>query len=103
MDAIRTRGERRLPEWDVVMLADGEDRTTGRMGGGDRRETIVGTRRQVDDDPIDVRQGRLEGCGGANGSRLGARTAHEIGESRCPDQVVGKDGDARGQARPSAR
>ena len=103
MDAIRAGGERRLPERDIVVLADGEDRPPGRVGRGDRGQTVVGAGRQVDHDPIDVRQRRLERAPGPHGTRLGARAAHEPVEPRRPDQVVGEDGDARRQSSVSAR
>jgi hypothetical protein len=103
MDAIRTRSERRLPGGDIVVLPDGEDRTAGRVGHGDGGQTVVRAGGQVDDDPVDIRQGGLESRRRPDGSRLRARATHEVGEARGPDQVVGEDGDARSQARPSAR
>ena len=103
MDAIRARSERRLPGGDIIVLTDGEDRTAGRVGRGDGGQTVVGAGGQVDDDPVDIGQDRVESRRRPDGSRLRARATHEVGESGGPDQVVGEDGDARSQARPSAR
>jgi len=103
MDTIRARSEGRLPDGDIVVLTDGKDRSPGGVGESDGGQAVVGAGGQVDDDPIDIRQGRLERRRRPDGSRLRARATHEVGESGGPDQVVGEDGDARSQARPSAR
>jgi len=103
MDALGTGSERSAAKSDVVMLTHCEHRPARRVGSGDRGEAVVRPCRQVDDDSIDVGKCRLECRLRADGSRLGASSTNEIGKPGRPDQVVGKDGDARGQARPSAR
>lgn len=103
MDAICACSERRPPQLDVVVLADGEHGTSGRMGCGDRRETVVRPGRQVDHHAFDVGERPFERRERPHRSRLGTRATHEVGEARRPDQVIRKDGDARGQARPPAR
>jgi hypothetical protein len=103
MDPLRTGSERGPAKRDVIVLTDSENGASGGMGRGDRCEAVVCARREIDDDPIDVREGRLERRLGPDRSRLAARGADEIGKSGGPDQVVGEDGDAGDQTRPSAR
>ncbi|MFL5668644.1 MAG: hypothetical protein ACJ77U_04585 [Chloroflexota bacterium] len=103
MDALGTGRERRPAKCDVVMLTDREHGTPGQVGSRDRRDAVISPGRQVDDDPIDVRQGRLERGLRPDALRLASGSTDEIGKSGGPDQVVGEDGDACGQASPSAR
>src|SRR3954447_7536711 len=94
MDPIRTGSDRSPAKRDIVMLTDREDRTPSRVGGGDRLDAVISAGRQVDDDPVDVWQGRLERRLGPEPLRLAAGSTDEIGKSGGPDQVVGEDGDA---------
>ncbi len=60
MDSIGTGGQGRPAEIDIIVLADGEDRPTGRMCGGDGGQPVVGAGGQVDDDPVDLGQRGFE-------------------------------------------
>jgi hypothetical protein len=103
VDAISARGERAPTQGRVVVLTDGEDRSPGGMRPLDRRDAVVRPGGQVDDDAVDVGKGGREPRRCPNGHDVATRTAHEIGQARRPDEVIGQDGDARGQASISAR
>jgi hypothetical protein len=103
MDPVCAGGERAGTELAVIVLADREDRAAGGGRAGDRRDPVVGPRRQVDDDMVDLGEDRLETRDRADGDRLGAGTANEVGESRRPDQVIGEDGDPGAQSSIPAR
>jgi hypothetical protein len=103
MDAIGASGEGSTAKVDVVVLADGEDRPAGGMRQGDRGEAVVAARRQVDDDAVHVRERRIERREGSHRQRVGPGSAHEVRQPGGPDEVVGQDGDARGQSSVSAR
>ena len=60
LDAFRSGRESSSAGFRVVVLADGEDRPAGRMGKSDGLDAVIGTRGQVDDDPVDIRQCALE-------------------------------------------
>ena len=86
------------------MLADGENRPPGGGCGRDRAASVVGPRGQVDDRPVDIGEGRLEGRGRSNRDGPGAGAAYEPGQPGRPDQIVGQDRDPLfGQFNVSAR
>lgn len=103
MDAIGTGREGRSAELDVVVLTDRQDRPARGVGHGDRGQPIVGTRRQVDDDPIDSGERRVQRRQRTQRQRVGTGTTHEVCQSGGPDQVIGQDRDAHGQSSVSAR
>jgi len=103
MDAIGTGGKRRPAELDIVVLADGEDRPGQGMRRCDGGQPIVCTRRQVDDDAIDLGQRHFERGERTHRPRVGSRASHEVRQPGRPDQIVGEDGHARGQSIVSAR
>jgi hypothetical protein len=103
MDAVGSRGQRAPTEGDVVVLTDREDPSSGSVRGLDRGDAVVRPGRQVDDDVVDLGERRREGRRRPDGHDLAARAMHEIRQARRPDQVIGQDGDARGQSSISAR
>ena len=103
MDAIGTGGEGRPAKVDIVVLADGEDRSARGMRRRDGDKPVVDAGGQVDHDPVDIRQHRFERDERPDRLRLSARATDEVRQSCRPDQVVGEDGDARGQSSASAR
>ncbi len=103
MDAVGAGGQRAAAQIDVIVLPNREDRLAGGVGLRHGSDAVVGTRGQVDDDPIDVGEGCLEAGCGPDGYRDGVRRPDEIGQAGRPDQVIGQDGDARAQPSVSAR
>jgi hypothetical protein len=103
MDAIGARSERATAEGEIVVLTDREDRPSGRVRQGDRRDRVVGPRRQVDDHAVDVQRCRLESGKRADrdGDRVGA--PNEVGQPSRPDEVIRDDRDPGGQSSVSAR
>jgi hypothetical protein len=103
VDTGGTRSQRSAAQGRIVMLCDGEDRSSGGMRFRDGEDTVIGPRRQVDDDVIDSGKGRCQRGKGPDRDDLSSGAPHEIGEAGRPDQVIGQDGDARGQSSISAR
>jgi hypothetical protein len=98
-----TGAQRSPAQGTIVVLADGHDRPAGGRRRGDRRDTVIGSRRQVDDRSIHVGQGGIQTRSRADrdGGRAGA--ADEFGKPGGPDQIVRQDGDRLDQRRVSAR
>ena len=103
MDAVSTGGKGSPAKDGVVVLADSEDRPTGGMGEGDGCDTVIGPRRQVDDDVVDLAEHGLQALDRPYGDGGRARTTHKVSQPGGPDQVVREDGDTGGQSRVSAR
>ena len=102
-DAPRTGCEGTPAEPGVVVLADREHRSAGRVRELDGGHAVVGPGGQVDDDTVDVGQCRRKGRRGPDGDGLTFGAPDEIGQAGRPDQVIGEDRDARGQPSVSAR
>jgi hypothetical protein len=103
MDAIGARSERTSAEGDIVVLTGRKDRESGRVRQGDRRDRVVGPRRQVDDHAVDLRRCRLEIGKRPHRDRDRVGAPNEIGEPGRPDEVVRDDRDPGGQSSVSAR
>ncbi|HEV7604241.1 MAG TPA: hypothetical protein VGO15_04685, partial [Candidatus Limnocylindrales bacterium] len=66
-------------------------------------DAVVRARGQIDDDAVELGEGRRKRGRRPHGDRGGVRGADQVGQAGGPDEIVREDRDAGGQSSVSAR